>query len=245
MVEVMRPIGACVAIVLALVPGSAASQSDAAGSAVTLTIPHVAMSSPVDEWAPLMDEASRKFGIPVAWIRAVMRVESGGQTMLDGAPVTSPAGAMGLMQVTPDSYAEMQNRYALDADPYDPHDNILAGTAYLREMYQRYGYPDLFAAYNAGPARFDEFLYGGAPLPAETMAYLEKLGHFELAAAAWPARAADDVQNGLNEHSGALPTEITAGPGTSGDRGIYAIIAGFVCFIAGHARPCSMTEKWS
>lgn len=210
-----RAIGAAVAFAFALIPASAASQPDTAGSAVTPLIPHAAMSSPVDQWAPLMDDASRKFGVPVAWIRAVMRVESGGQTMLNGAPITSPAGAMGLMQVMPDTYAEMQIRYGLVTDPYDPRDNILAGTAYLREMYQRYGYPDLFAAYNAGPARFDAYLYNGASLPTETTAYLEKLGHLELAEAAWPVRAADDVQNGLDEHSGTLPTEIATGSGMS------------------------------
>lgn len=216
----MRPIGVAVAIALALVPASAASQSDAAGSAFTTIIPPAAIPSPVDQWAPLMDEASHKFGIPVAWIRAVMRVESGGQTMLNGAPITSPASAMGLMQVMPDTYAEIQNRYGLGTDPYDPRDNILAGTAYLREMYQRYGYPDLFVAYNAGPARFDAFLYNGVPLPEETTAYLEKLGHLELAAAASPAQAVDDTPNGLDEHPGhAWPMPVAAAPDGSGMEG--------------------------
>lgn len=110
-----------------------------------------------------------------------MRVESDGQIMLNGAPITSPAGAMGLMQVMPETYAEIENRYGLGADPYDPYDNILAGTAFLREMYLRYGYPDLFAAYNAGPARFDQYLYDGSSLPAETIAYLEELGQLQFA----------------------------------------------------------------
>lgn len=65
-------------------------------------------------------------------------------------------------------------RYDLGNDPYDPHDNILAGTAYLRELRDRYGAPGLFAAYNAGPARYDERL-AGRPLPVETEAYLRKL----------------------------------------------------------------------
>ncbi|GLS35130.1 hypothetical protein GCM10010869_07180 [Mesorhizobium tianshanense] len=38
-------------------------------------------------------------------------------------------------------------------DPHDPRDNILAGAAYLRAMQDRYGFPGLFAAYNAGPER--------------------------------------------------------------------------------------------
>jgi len=131
--------------------------------------------SDLDQWQPLIDEASRRFGVPVAWIRAVMRAESGGQTMLDGRPITSHAGAMGLMQVMPETYEDMRQRHGLGPDPHKPRDNILAGAAYLREMYDRYGYPGCFAAYNAGPARFDEHLLDGRPLPDETRHYLAAL----------------------------------------------------------------------
>jgi hypothetical protein len=158
-------------------------------------------SSSVDRWTPFMAEAAKKFGVPVAWIRAIMRVESGGQTMLNGAPITSSAGAMGLMQVMPDTYTEMQSRYGLGADPYDPHDNILAGVGYLREMYLRYGYPDLFAAYNAGPARLDTFLDDGMPLPPETTAYLEKLGQPEFIPAEPQVSMAQNVGNILGENT--------------------------------------------
>ena len=133
-------------------------------------------SLPLDRWQNFIVEASRRFGIPEAWIRAVMQAESGGRTMIRGQPITSPAGAMGLMQVMPETWAELRDRYGLGTDPYDPHDNILAGAAYLRELYERYGYPDLFAAYNAGPRRFDEHLLNGRPLPDETLAYLMTLG---------------------------------------------------------------------
>ncbi|MDZ3836999.1 MAG: lytic transglycosylase domain-containing protein [Rhodospirillales bacterium] len=126
----------------------------------------------LDRWRDSIAEASRRFGVPEAWIRAVMQAESGGRTMLDGRPITSRAGAMGLMQVMPDNYEEMRRAHDLGSDPYDPRDNILAGTAYLRAMYDRYGYPGLFAAYNAGPKRYDEYLRDGRPLPLETRAYL-------------------------------------------------------------------------
>ena len=135
-----------------------------------------ASSSTIDHWQPLITEASRRFGVPEAWIRAVMRAESGGQSMLDGRPITSRAGAMGLMQLMPETWAELRDRYALGSNPHDPRDNILAGTAYLRELYARYGYQNLFAAYNAGPARFDEYLIDRRPLPDETRAYLAALG---------------------------------------------------------------------
>jgi len=81
---------------------------------------------------------------------------------------------MGLMQIMPETWAELRLRYDLGNNPYDPHDNILAGTAYLRELRDRYGAPGLLAAYNAGPARYEEHL-AGRPLPAETQAYLQKL----------------------------------------------------------------------
>ena len=127
-------------------------------------------------WSTDIAEASRRFGIPEPWIRAVMQVESGGDPR-----ATSPKGAMGLMQIMPETWTELRGRHGLGADPYDPHDNILAGAAYLREMQERYGYPGLFAAYNAGPRRLDEHLSEGRPLPAETRAYLAALGHSRVA----------------------------------------------------------------
>ncbi len=132
-------------------------------------------TSSVGQWQTIIAEAAQRFGLPEAWIRAVMRAESGGQVTVDGRPITSSAGAIGLMQVMPDTYAEMRRRHDLGPDPADPHDNILAGTAYLREMLDRFGYPNLFAAYNAGPDRFEAYRRGDMPLPAETQAYLAQL----------------------------------------------------------------------
>lgn len=126
----------------------------------------------VDRWNNEIAEASTRFGIPVDWIRRVMQAESGGRTLLAGRPVTSRAGAMGLMQLMPRTWAELRVRYKLGADPYQPRDNILAGTAYLRMMYDRFGYPGLFAAYNAGPRRYENHLAGRSRLPSETIAYL-------------------------------------------------------------------------
>ncbi|MDE2184204.1 MAG: lytic transglycosylase domain-containing protein [Alphaproteobacteria bacterium] len=129
----------------------------------------------IERWQPFIGEASRQFAIPEPWIRAVMSLESGGRTTLDGRPITSSAGAMGLMQVMPGTYSDLRNRYALGDDSYDPHNNILAGTAYLRQMYDRYGYPSLFAAYNAGPKRFDTYLFARKPLPNATLRYVESI----------------------------------------------------------------------
>ena len=133
-------------------------------------------SAPNATFDALIDEASRRFGIPPSWVRGVMRIESGGRTMLDGRPITSPAGAMGLMQVMPATFAELSGRYGLGSDPYEPRANILAGAAYLREMYDRFGPAQFLAAYNAGPGRVDEHLRTGRALPGETKRYVQALG---------------------------------------------------------------------
>ncbi|WP_082553781.1 lytic transglycosylase domain-containing protein [Altererythrobacter sp. Root672] len=137
-----------------------------------MAIPATAAADPVDRWTTHVAEASKRFGVPAEWIRRVMRAESGGRTTLADAPIVSRAGAMGLMQLMPGTWRDMRVRFALGRDPHDPRDNILAGTAYLRLMYDRFGYPGLFAAYNAGPVRYARHLATGSPLPAETVAYL-------------------------------------------------------------------------
>lgn len=134
-----------------------------------------AAAGPTDRWLPLIAEASSRFNVPAAWIERVIRAESGGRTNLNGRPIVSHAGAMGLMQLMPGTWREMRARHALGPDPHDPRDNIIAGTAYLRLMFDRFGYPGLFAAYNAGPARFATSLRTGRRLPAETRSYVAKV----------------------------------------------------------------------
>jgi soluble lytic murein transglycosylase-like protein len=134
-----------------------------------------ARADSVGDWRPLVAEASARYGVPVAWIERVMRAESGGRTTLGGRPIVSPAGAMGLMQLMPATWAAMRARLGLGADPHRPRDNIMAGTFYLRLMYDRFGYPGLFAAYNAGPGRYTEHLATGRALPGETRAYLAQV----------------------------------------------------------------------
>jgi hypothetical protein len=128
--------------------------------------------SHIDQWQDIIGEAAGRFDIPDAWIRGVMQAESGGRARLNGRLITSPKGAMGLMQVMPDTYRNLRVQYGLGSNAYDSHDNIFAGAAYLRQMYDRYGYPLLFAAYNAGPKRFEDFLFGGRALPRETLDYV-------------------------------------------------------------------------
>jgi len=99
-----------------------------------------------------------------------MRAESFG-----AVHAISPKGAMGLMQIMPATWAGLRQRYRLGPDPYDAHDNIIAGAAYLSELHDRYGAPGFLAAYNAGPARWEDHLATGRPLPMETQAYLARL----------------------------------------------------------------------
>jgi D-alanyl-D-alanine carboxypeptidase len=122
---------------------------------------------PEDPWGPYIREAAARFQVPGHWVRAVMHQESGGEQQ-----ATSPAGAMGLMQVMPATYEGLRVRYQLGDDPYEPHNNILAGTAYIREMYDRFGSPGFLAAYNAGPDRVDNYLAKRAALPEETVNYV-------------------------------------------------------------------------
>ncbi|OJY60541.1 MAG: lytic transglycosylase [Sphingobium sp. 66-54] len=126
----------------------------------------------LSQWRPFIAEASARFDLPAAWIEQVIRAESAGRTHLNGRPITSHAGAMGLMQLMPGTWQAMRVRLGLGQNPHDPRDNILAGSFYLRLMYARFGYPGLFAAYHAGPGRYAEHLATGRSLPRETRAYL-------------------------------------------------------------------------
>ncbi|WP_121062018.1 lytic transglycosylase domain-containing protein [Chachezhania antarctica] len=144
---------------------------------VTATQPLLAQTDAPDHaiaahpYAAQVTEASQRFGIPTTWIMAVMRAESAGDLR-----AVSSAGAMGLMQVMPDTWAGLRIRHGLGHDPFEPRDNILAGTAYLHEMWDRYGnVAAMLAAYNAGPARYDEYRLADRPLPAETRAYVAAL----------------------------------------------------------------------
>jgi len=121
----------------------------------------------LDQYQPYIAEASQRFGIPENWVRAVIMAESNGDRQ-----ALSPKGAIGLMQLMPDTWDELRDQYGLAADPYQPRANILAGTAYLKAMHDRFGYPGLFAAYNAGPGRYEDHLRTRRPLPRETQRYV-------------------------------------------------------------------------
>ena len=132
---------------------------------------------PEDPWGPYIREAGKRFDVPERLDPLGHAASNpGGTSIQNGQLITSGAGAMGLMQVMPETYDELHARYSLGDDPFDPHDNILAGTAYLREMYDIYGSPGFLAAYNAGPRRLDDYLSNNRPLPDETRRYVAMIG---------------------------------------------------------------------
>ena len=165
-----------------------------------------------DPWGPYISEAAKKYDVPERWIREVMRQESGGRLYgRSGTLVTSGAGAMGLMQVMPGTYDELRARYSeLGDDPYDPHNNILAGTAYIREMYDIYGSPGFLAAYNAGPGRLDDYLTRSRILPVETRRYVASIG--PRLGGDSPSRPSPGEQYAMN----AVPFAIPDGPRYAG-----------------------------
>ncbi|RYM10504.1 lytic transglycosylase domain-containing protein [Sphingobium cupriresistens] len=158
-------VGSAVVVAVVLLSGGAVS-----APAMAQELP-AARSAAVHPYAVHVADAARRFGIPEAWIWAVMRVESGGNSR-----AVSRAGAMGLMQIMPATWSGLRARYGLGPDPFGVRDNIMAGAAYLREMHDRYGNASaMLAAYNAGPGRYDDYVSRGRPLPAETVGYLAQL----------------------------------------------------------------------
>jgi soluble lytic murein transglycosylase-like protein len=163
---------AALLLVPAMLAAQPAPEKPAAGPSAFQQEEAMSFGQRMRRWTPLIAQASKRFGVPPSWIRAVMQAESGGRTMLEGKPIVSDAGAMGLMQLMPSTYRDMRIQYGFGRDPFDPHDNIFAGTAYLRWLRGKYGYPTMFAAYNDGPGNLEEKLKTGGLLPAETRLYL-------------------------------------------------------------------------
>lgn len=131
--------------------------------------PRVPASPAVDPPPPetpteLATLAAKKFALPETFVRSVMKAESGFQP-----DAVSPKGAIGLMQLMPETARE------LGVDPKDPHQNADGGAQYLRELLEKYeGNPDqvllALAAYNAGPAAVER--YHGVPPYRETREYI-------------------------------------------------------------------------
>lgn len=158
-------------------------------------------------YAASVAEAAQRFSIPDLWIWRVMHAESRGNRR-----AVSHAGAMGLMQIMPGTWAMLTAKHRLGNDPFDPRANIHAGAAYLRAMWDRYGNVRLMlAAYNAGPGRADAYAAGRRGLPAETIAYVAAIApelrspRRAMSSSRMPAAPPDWRGSGLFAAPGALP----------------------------------------
>jgi cell division septation protein DedD len=171
----LRGLACLAAITLLAACSSGGPRREAANYAAHARGNYTPPGPPSDPWGPYIAEASQRFDVPELWIRQVIQAESSGQQYQNGQLTTSPVGAMGLMQVMPATYDDLKAQYSLGDDPYDPHNNILAGTAYLRQMYDLYGSPGFLAAYNAGPRRLEDYLLRNRGLPAETRRYVASI----------------------------------------------------------------------
>jgi soluble lytic murein transglycosylase-like protein len=112
----------------------------------------------------LADAAADKYGLPRVLVRSVMAAESAFQV-----EALSPKGAIGLMQLMPET------AQVLGADPHDPAQNVDAGVRYLRDLLNKYdgGLWRALAAYNAGPAAVDK--YHWVPPYRETINYIDRI----------------------------------------------------------------------
>ena len=91
---------------------------------LALAEPPAAVDPHLARWRALVSEASDRVAIPDRWIYAVIDAESGGRTTLDGVPITSDAGAVGLMQLMPETYRDMRMQHGLGPDPHVPRDKF-------------------------------------------------------------------------------------------------------------------------
>ena len=114
----------------------------------------------------IVSSAAQEYGVDPRLIRAVIQAESGGNPR-----AVSPRGAMGLMQLMPGTASEWGVR-----DPFDPRENVRAGTGYLKSLLDRYqGNVELaLAAYNWGPGNLER---AHRSLPPETVHYIARITH--------------------------------------------------------------------
>ena len=125
------------------------------------------MTAPYD-WNPYISAAASRFGVPPALVSSVIGVESGGRP-----DALSGKNAGGLMQIIPSTYNELAKKHGLGPDRFNPADNVMGGTAYLRQLYDQYGnWPEALQAYNAGMGAMEKVKAGKIPLPTETANYV-------------------------------------------------------------------------
>jgi len=162
--------------------------------------PPVLASAPEKSMRELVTDAALRYGLPPELVHGVAQAESAYH-----ASAVSPKGAVGVMQLMPDTARKF------DANPLDPVQNIDAGTRLLRELLLRYegsenGVRRALAAYNAGEGAVER--YRGVPPFRETQGYVERvIGLY------WKNVRASSL-NPASGAASASPVESTAGAGS-------------------------------
>jgi soluble lytic murein transglycosylase-like protein len=129
------------------------------------SLPPLSLLNTTSDMDQLINQASQQYDLPAKLIKAVIQHESN-----FNPHALSKSGASGLMQLMPTTARSLGVN-----DVFDPEQNILAGSKYLKQMLDKYdGKLELaLAAYNAGPANVDK--YGGIPPFKETANYVQKI----------------------------------------------------------------------
>ena len=125
-------------------------------------------AGPAGRFDKLISRAAEAHGIEISLLKAIIKAESG-----FNPKAVSKRGAMGLMQIMPENVALFRIK-----DPFDPRENVMAGTRYFKELYERFKgrLPLALAAYNAGPTTVER--YRSIPPFPETRRYVEKVMTF-------------------------------------------------------------------
>ena len=120
---------------------------------------------PPDTYNDIIEEAAVKHNLSISLIKAMIKVESG-----FNPNAVSRVGAKGLMQVMPKTIEELNIM-----DPFNPYENIMGGTRYMRGLLTRFGgqLEKALAAYNAGASAVEK--YNGIPPYDETRCYVDRV----------------------------------------------------------------------